>query len=440
MFKVNNTIFLLIIFFSVFTIYFSKAVYWPYDSRWSLYTAMSIIQEHNTDIDEYMEFFEDEGKREVEKHFGHYYSQYPIGSSVMALPFVFVADLTFRRVLALGSTTGATDKFDFNEYFKGKYPTGLEFFIACFYMSLTVVLMFGLIRLFLGRKRSLLLTAIFAFGTAAWPTASRALWQHGPSMMMLILTLFFIIKAKQRPEFVQFAGLTLAMAYITRPTNSLSVILLTIYIFWQHREYFLRYLLWASVIAVPFLLHNLSVYHSLFSPYYQPEIGFAWSEFLVGLSGNMFSPARGLLVFSPIFIFSIIGFIIKIKFHKVERLDYFLIAIIMLHWIVISIWPMWWGGHSFGYRLFSDMVPYLIYFMVPFMQMDIQSWRWKKASWVVFLLLAFTSIVINGNGAVRESGRYWNFVPTNIDQDPKRLWDWRDPQFLSGILNKKMLK
>lgn len=437
--KINPVLMSVMLFLFVFSVYFSKAVYWPYDSRWSLYTAMSMIYEHNTDLDEYLSYFDGSGKWELETHSGHFYSPYPLGASIMAMPFLLTADLVFRRLLAAGGTTGGTDKFEFDKYFRGKYPTGLEFGIACFYMSMTVVLMYWLIRMFLNVPRSLLLSIVFAFGTAAWPTASRALWQHGPSMLMLVLTLFLLLKAKTKPALVQYTGLTLACSYVIRPTNSLSVILLTIYVFWEYRQYFLRFMFWAAMVAVPFLWHNWNVYHSLFSPYYRSQFGFSWPALWEGLAGNMISPARGLLVFSPIFVFSAIGVIIKTRSGRSGKLDWFIISIIFLHWAVISIWPCWWGADSFGYRLFSDMVPYLIYLMIPFFSNE-KAGAGKTILWSAFGILLVASVIINGNGAMREHGRYWNFVPDNISQNTKRLWDWKKPQFLSGITFDSIMK
>jgi len=62
--------------------------------------------------------------------------------------------------------------------------------------------------------------------------------------------------------------------------------------------------------AFPFLLHNLRVYHQLLQPYFllhQPpgSIG----GFLEALAGQFFSPSRGLLVFSPVLLFSFAGIV-----------------------------------------------------------------------------------------------------------------------------------
>ena len=60
-----------------------------------------------------------------------------------------------------------------------------------------------------------------------------------------------------------------------------------------------------------------------------------------------------------------IGIGLKIKQRQWQRLDGLLIAIIGLHWIVVSLWWNWWAGVSFGPRIWSDMLPYVIYFIIP---------------------------------------------------------------------------
>jgi hypothetical protein len=54
----------------------------------------------------------------------------------------------------------------------------------------------------------------------------RALWQHGPSMLMLTLALWLIVVAHERPWVVQFASLPLAFSYVVRPTNVVSIVFL----------------------------------------------------------------------------------------------------------------------------------------------------------------------------------------------------------------------
>ena len=56
---------------------------------------------------------------------------------------------------------------------------------------------------------------------------------------------------------------------------------------------------------------------------------------------------------------------------------------------------------------------------------------WTEA--FVAALLLVSSVALNGVAAVSTSVWSWNARPTNIDQDVKRLWDWRHPQFANAF-------
>jgi hypothetical protein len=50
------------------------------------------------------------------------------------------------------------------------------------------------------------------------------------------------------------------------------------------------------------------------------------------------------------------------------------------------------------------------------------------------VLLLLASAFINTRGATSHATWLWNMRPLEIDQHPERLWDWRQPQFLAGML------
>jgi len=44
-------------------------------------------------------------------------------------------------------------------------------------------------------------------------------------------------------------------------------------------------------------------------------------------------------------------------------------------------------------------------------------------------VLADASFLLHSQGATRRETLDWNTIPNNIDENPSRAWDWRDPQF-----------
>lgn len=434
-FSISDKFLVVLIFLSIFIAYF----YWGYtpvtDSRWSIPTAMSIIKEGNTDLDEYEHLLEINDYYMIERHDGHYYNYYPVGTSLLSLPIVFIVNATSDQLLTF-QLPGTSVSIELNNAIGQAVPMGIELFVASIFISLTSVLIFLIGRKSLDKKYSLLLVFIFAFCTAAWSTGSRSLLQHGPSMLLLTIALYLLLQAKDRPRLAQFASLPLAYSYIIRPTNILPALLLTVYVVIQYREYLLRFILWALVVVVPFITFNLYVFGSLLPTYYKAgSHDFGPENILVALSGNLISPARGLFIWTPIFLISIYGIYLKVKRKSFERLDYFLVAIIFLHWFTISLLPkVWWSGHSVGNRFYSDMAPLFVYYLIPLFIFipTLKGWYKYSLMSVIGILIIF-SFFIQYQGATNEDVFKWNSKPTNVDSNPARLWDWGDIQFFRGL-------
>jgi hypothetical protein len=268
-------------------------------------------------------------------------------------------------------------------------------------------------------------------------------------MLMLSLALYILLMARRqdRPALVQFAALPLAFSYLVRPTNSISIAIISLYVLIEYRGYFIAYLAWAATIAIPFLAFNLSVYDDILSPYYrlspyyQPD-RISLDRFFEALAGNLIAPSRGLLVYTPVFLLSIYGIFLKLWHKRFIRLDYYIVAIIVLHWVSISLFPLWWGGHAFGPRYMSDIIPYLMYFLIaavaiftgrrlePGQHLQ-RVGRWALAG--VFYAFVAAGFFIHYRGANDFDVIKWNVDPSNIDQEPGRVWELDDIQFLRGL-------
>lgn len=379
-----------------------------YDSRWSIPTARSILREGNTDLNEYGALLEADHYYMIEVIDGRYYSIFPVGVSLLALPVVYALDAAGRSM-----PFGKTEKL-----------------VASLATALAALVLYGVARRRLDLGRALLLTFVFAFCTPAWSVGSRALWQHGPSMLMLALALWLIVLAETRPWLIQLVSLPLAFAYVIRPTNAISIVALSLFVLLRHRRFFVPYLLWALPIAVPFLVFMFSVYHSPLSWYYSAGRvghGQGLGEALVG---NLVSPNRGLFVFSPVLLLSLYGVWLKLR-RRPEPLDGFLIAIVLVHWGVVSSFPHWYGGHTFGNRMMSDLIPYFMYFFIPVLAAGPGPRRPARTALVtLFVLLVVVSGVIHYRGAYRRAVWKWNSTPVDVADQPSRMWDVRDLQFL----------
>ena len=110
-----------------------------------------------------------------------------------------------------------------------------------------------------------------------------------------------------------------------------------------------------------------------------------------------------------------------------------LVGLVGAHWVLVSSFPHWWAGHSFGPRYMTDVVPHLCMLMVPVLE-RLAALRREGGAWrgvaAAMALLAVVSGAIHGRGATSPKPASWNVEPSNVDGHPERLWDFSDPQFL----------
>ena len=425
--KNKKYLLLALIFALVFAIHYSSDVSTSFDSRWSIHVAASLLNEGNINLDEYSSMLKIGNEYSIETVNGHKYTIFPYGSSILAVPFVYLAD----KLMPLFGDMDVQGILYAREHAK------LELFIASIITALTACIIFSIARLYLGIWLSLLTTFIFALCSSSWTTASRALWSHGPSMLMLSAALYLILQSKKNPKLIQYASIPLAFSFVIRPTNSISIILLSLFVLISYRRYFIKYILWCLPVSVPFFAFNLYSFNNILSTYYFPtRLSSNASLFREALLGNLISPSRGLFVFSVIFLFSIYGIYRLIITRKFEFIHCSLCLIIALHLVAVSKLPKWWGGHSYGPRFFSDMIPYLVFFLIPAVEYLFNTKNNKiriRIFRILFVSCIVLSFLIHFRGANYWAVYQWNVEPINIDRKPSRLWDWKDPQFLRGL-------
>jgi hypothetical protein len=402
-----------------FVVYAYSPVLQSTDSRWTLHVAQSLILEGNLDLDEYVErgLIDPDNYRVVQIG-ERIYSFFPLGTSLLSVPFV-----ALHR--AVGPMLGPD---------RGELSRVFEMRVASVIVSICAAVVYGICRTSLNRLWSAFLAGVFCFGTSAWSTASRALWQHGPSMLMLSVALYIVLLAEKRPKWIAWAGLPLAYALVIRPTNSISAVCLTVYVLVRHRKRILGFLGVAAAVAVPFAILNLTTYRALLPSYYLPSRLGTNKAFFEAMAANLVSPARGLLVYSPVFLAAVVGVLLKARDRELDKLDVSLLAVLLLHLLAISSFRHWWGGHSFGPRFFCDMGPYLTYLTAAaIVRLSRHSGKARIAYAVCFAVLVQVSVFTHSQGALSQATYAWNREPVNVDQHTSRIWDWRDAQFLRGV-------
>jgi hypothetical protein len=412
------------IFVFVLSIYLASPVTDGTDTIWQIYVSMSFVKERNLDLDEYRHLVDMDYK--VQEINGHIYSYFPIGTPLLASP------LTYLENRFLPKKNGKSLSSYLSKNIPNVYTTDLAKLDASIIVALAISLFFLIAREELDLFKSIFITSIFAFGTSAWSTASRGLWQHGPSILMLTSCLYLAVLAKHKPWLISFTGIPLAFAYIIRPTNSISLVLFSGYIFFKYRKYLLPYMAWLLLILGGFVYYNFSVYGTILAPYYAASrLGNQPLLFLAALAGNLISPGRGLLVWSPVFILIGPQVFRIIKNISSSSLEFCLLIIILGHWAGISSFNQWDTGWFLGPRFFTDMTPYLMFLLIPIIKKF--SPHNINISFFLIISLVFISMFIQFRCSVYREPSRWNGIPVNVDEHPYRVWDTMDFQFLRGL-------
>jgi MFS family permease len=327
---------------------------------------------------------------------GKFYSKYPPALSILSYPF-------FKSAQIVGlNNTNLIGKFT------GAFLTALS--IPLLYLALSKITR---------RKVSLIITIIYAFASSAWGVTSQALWQHTFSQLISISIIYLILNLltlsnKEKCKVLIFKigqakikiisyfliGFLLSLNITVRPTNIIAAALIGLLILsGRNKKYILASILGGSIPLVFLVIYNLSAFGSVLSSGYGAESSWGWSApFFQGFLGLILSPSVGLLVFSPIFIFALIGaFKILLDNLKNIRLglskeNFFTISILifLLNWIVYSKW--WaWHGDSWVYRMLLDGLPYLLLgFIYPFERILSNISKNRVGLCLVFITLTFS--------------------------------------------------
>jgi len=361
------------------------------------------------------------------------YKYAPPGSSILSLPFVMATN-----VLRLRPVDGAG-------VYDQRGELKMAAILAAVLMAVFAVVCFQTSRLLLPPRWSLLITIVAALGTQVWSTASRVVEPDSWTVPLLMIALYLLIapetrQAKLRPGVL---ATVLSWSYLVHPTTAISIVAITVYLWLYQRRHFLSF---AATGAIWFLLLVIYSWHNFGQvlPNYFQASRLGFQTFWEALAGNLVSPSRGVLVYVPVL--AVLGFIL-LRYRQSVPLRPLVVTgclVIIAHLLVISGFSHWWAGHSYGPRYWTSMVPWFVLLGAAGINGmlkerakspgAIKPWKIKIALSLA-LALALFSIFIHARGALSEKTHLWNAKPYDIDLRAGRLWNWRYPQFLAGLVN-----
>lgn len=392
------------------------------DSMWSIYLAKSMVVDGDLILDEYRDLAKERKNYGLRKRKGQLYSYFPVGTALLATPFVWIYEKTLPLSAQFLPGFPASQEISAEDM---NLP--LQRVIASLFVALTVVIIFLFASQSLPIVAAISVALIAAFGTSLWSTASRGLWQHGPGAMLIMGSLYLISKARTQPLGAGISGALLAFAYIVRPTNAIAFICFGLFLLLTNKEAFRIFTISALLIFIPFLAFSYDFFARIVPPYYNANrlhLGWHLPEALLA---NLLSPNRGIFFLSPVLLPSLIAIYRTLRFPKADLLSVAVLAAFFGHLLSVSLFPEWWGGHAFGARYMCETIPYLIYFFIIWLR-DLPSLKKSTLSFLVFS--AALSFWIHFKGADDMKTFMWNVNPVNLDRKPARVWDISDLQFL----------
>jgi hypothetical protein len=330
---------------------------------------------------------------------GHVVSLYPILPGLLNIPSFFAADLLHvdldANVVSLTHITTSV--------------------IA----ALSVLALYlALVQVCARRTSALYLSLAFALGTAVWSANSRSLYQHGASTLFITAGLAALLS--RRPRLVALAGLFFGLAFAARPANAVIAAAIALYVLRHERRALPGFAGLAAVPVVGLLWYSWAYLGTpLALGQGQGLSGFNAAEAAVAIPGLLVSPNRGLLIFSPIFIFSAIYAAHLTRTREGPPLLHYLIWSSVALLGLYSLWVQWPGGHTFGYRFLIELTPGLMLLLAAAWPKLIEPRPYLRAA---FLVAVLASIYVHGLGAAAAPCGF-DTDPNNIDMHHERVWD-----------------
>lgn len=361
---------------------------------------------------------------------GHVVSRYPVGPALLALPVYAVGSAVLDR------TRPGWDRNVLTEWAGSKV---LAKYAAATIAALAVVVLHRLLRRFATPRAATLAALAAGLGSDLWVVGGQALWQHGPAALALGCALLLLVDpSPSRLRFV-LAGLASGALVAFRAIDVAFAAPIAAWVAWHQPRRLGLFASFPVAIAAALLGYNLHYFGTPLGGQAELEalhptlhgVDGPWSgDLLAGLAGTLFSPARGLFVYTP---WAALALATAPRWWRSARTiplvpwaSWGLVAYLLL----LSKYAVWWGGFCYGPRYWTDAVPLLAAMLA--LALDAArrpGGRWLRAGFATTIGWA---VALQGLGASCYPSS-WNLVgrdgqPANVDTHHDRLWDWADSE------------
>jgi len=388
------------------------------DSRGSLLTAQAILEGHGLDIGPYgSEVVESLTYRAFWKENKAYYF-YPVGSSLVSLPFVAVANF-----LGMDMVNVQDDRV-------------MQRFLGALAFAVSSVLLLIISSYYLSGIWIWIITIIIVFGSSIASTLATVYWNMDPLFVIQLLVFLHIIQFEKRkieglnPYYV---GFLLTLAFLCRPTAALFIVFVFLYFFAKNRKKVLQLAFSSLIFLAIYSAHTVAEYGTFLPDCYFQSVG-AERSLWEGVKGVLISPGRGVFVYSPILIATFCGLVFYFRYIFNHFLSLLCLGWFVIHVLLISSWGMWWGGWCYGPRLLTDCFVGVAYLSILVFSRGLcEKPIALRNLWKVSILsFGFISIFINTiQGMYNPYTSKW-FTYPDPDSNYGILFDWSYPYFLAN--------
>ncbi|HXW06670.1 MAG TPA: hypothetical protein VD833_15650 [Vicinamibacterales bacterium] len=349
---------------------------------------------------------------------GNYRSAYPAPSSVVAGGLAWL--LSAAGLIDLGSPAA---------------PSLVAKLTASALAALAVSLAFVCARARLRRGAALCVAVGFGLGTNMWATVGQTLWQQETALCALMGAVA-LMSSNLGASLARgvLTGACLGVAGAARPQLAPTIAVMSTALLARYGCRW-RALLPAAPVAVAAAtaiglnvhwfghplgaVPMLEALHPKVHRVYGSTGGDIWSAAL----GLLFSPSRGLLVFSPIVLVAI-GSVATVRREGWSSDLLWCWMAAAVQFLFYASYTVWWGGHTYGPRYALDLLPAL----VPLGAAGLAVVPARPVLRIALAAALGWSIAVAGTGAFVYPAERWNTEPASVDFHHERLWDWSDSQ------------
>jgi hypothetical protein len=416
----------IVLLLSVASVFYVSPVRYLSDGGFSLLMSEAIIHEHTPDMITYQVmrhrgalYINDGYPWNIKIINGRLLYVYPWGSPLLSLPVVAIFNAARFRVAP-------------HHKYNSDNELRMQAIIAAGLCAITIWIIYQTAGYLLPLRWSLMIALGAAFGTSIWSSASRTLWPQTWAVLLITIGIWILLSGNTRPFLL---GTVLAWACLVRPQVIPDVAAITGYVLARYeRPFFWRYVAAGVLWTIPVCAMMWFYTGGFFSALYHPGMLDFPDQFWQRLYGVLFSPSRGLMVFSPI---ALVPIYLTIRYWKVlleRHLAIVASAIVGMHLVMLSSWFMWWGGGSYGPRMLLETVPWFVLLAIlgirAFLEDSGLNVRRRLVMGSIAAIVLTASIATNAPGALAANSISWRYLD---HQHLGALWDWHDPQFLCWI-------